>query len=391
MSTRHGSLRCSTSLPLALQRDVALAVASQATYGGNVNVARQATERVVAIERQVLQSQQDWPPSHLFLGNDVSKSIGHIGLQAWALHVSNGSGVMDHPPIVQTPANVANEYLQELCLSPKASTDEPSPSRSGLVEMTPLINPLRSAPTHTYDAISAGIHENVLGRMQMPPEGIDRGEAFLQNLGFSRRSPFVGVHLRVLRGNAEQSRNVNTRTYSRAIDTILDAGFQVVQMGKHPAHDVTAKTGYLNLTKLPYPATLDAFILSQCAFFFGTASGPYIFPSLFGVPCLVSDISSFAFSPDYPKTVHVPRRVVSKSSGSPLPLHLALERGLYRGDLRETEEYSYVDIPAEELEQAVLWMLEHFNELDPDFKVRINLDTSNLPHSLREPLVFQSG
>lgn len=97
--------------------------------------------------------------------------------------------------------------------------------------------------------------------------------------------PFVTLHLRA---KGDSVRDVDPSSYLNAIRFLENKGFKIILIGNYTKNQLetlqTVKNLYFNNDTF-----CDLYYLSFCSYFIGTDSGPWVVPSFFGIPFLITN------------------------------------------------------------------------------------------------------
>ncbi len=116
----------------------------------------------------------------------------------------------------------------------------------------------------------------------------ERGYATLKRLGLHENIWFVGLHVRDTQ--ARNTRDCDISTYSMAMKTITDRGGWVIRMGNPSMPALPPMPHVIDYAHHEVHSDwMDTFLWAACRFFIGTQSGPYMVPSTFGVPCVLTN------------------------------------------------------------------------------------------------------
>lgn len=133
--------------------------------------------------------------------------------------------------------------------------------------------------------------------LTLEPEIIERGYAVLADYGVKPGDRIVTMHVREPGFHADTAaarfqdaehygmRNGSIASYAEAIDTVIENGGTVIRLGDSSMTPMGTRPGFID-----YPFTnhksdwMDVFLVSQCHYHLGTASGMSYVPMLFGRP-----------------------------------------------------------------------------------------------------------
>ena len=118
----------------------------------------------------------------------------------------------------------------------------------------------------------------------------------LSKIGVSRDSKIALFHLRN-NGNSNETRNVSAEPFGRLARHLGRNGYIVFQIGENESNSLSKYAK--NVICLPEKKTnallnLDLFLLYSCSIFIGTTSGPSIFPQIFRIPTLITNLTSIS-------------------------------------------------------------------------------------------------
>lgn len=140
------------------------------------------------------------------------------------------------------------------------------------------------------------------------------------------QKPFVVLSLR---GNGIDSRVFSdssrtcgpSRNYIPAIQWLSRSGFHIVGNAEADHEVFRQIEGYFNLNEVNLPpGLLSIFLLTECSFFIGNQSGPYLLPSSVGIPCLIADNFPYTVGTFRQQDLLVPKRLYSEKLGRVLSL-----------------------------------------------------------------------
>ena len=369
---------------------LSLSLAAWATLYGRISLARHYAEIAQDIRRRGIDHDAASQTTATYvIPPEVALGIGHMLLQAWPLAASGLLGQRSIIHFERSSASSANEYLLDLLFgNPSHKTTQRQ--NQGVWTLTPLLNPLPNGPAHIYDSISAGLHETgqAYGFIGLPGDDLKIASSEIENLGLDAKAPTVGVHLRTTTHDTTNPRNVDRGTYRKAVDLLLGRGYQVIELGRGVREPLALNSNYIDLAGFEHSPLLDAFVFATSKFFLGTASGPYLGPGLFGTRCLVTNIDSVAFCPDYPGAVHVPRRVIPPGPKCRFAVADAINAGYYTGDQILDSQHPYQALSPTDIASAVEWMIDNEAVDLRQIRHHITLDGDATPWSYRDPAIL---
>ena len=143
---------------------------------------------------------------------------------------------------------------------------------------------------------------------------VENGEQGLTLLGLPRNSWFVALHIREDK-TPDGRRNQPVESFEKVINFIISLGGFVIRIGDNKMTELKPRTGLIDLTQMPKARTdLHTYILSQASFFIGTTSGPSLIPPLFGVPSLITNVTSIGrntLTANF-STIYLPKKYLLK-------------------------------------------------------------------------------
>lgn len=131
--------------------------------------------------------------------------------------------------------------------------------------------------------------------LRIPPEREQKLTQQLVELGVESNKDFVVLHHRDGTYSLKSSnpvRNGDPESYRRTVDHIIDnLGCQVVRIGHPEMTPIPARTGFIDLSRVPDAFMLQAFSVSRARYFMASASGPTVLGWSFNVPTAIVDCS----------------------------------------------------------------------------------------------------
>ena len=249
-------------------------------------------------------------------------AIGHIALleyltKAIRLRIISAdrvSIIFGCYPVANAPyAQLWMGKLKELGVS--VSEDPPELSEPNL-ELWP-----------TYDGYAVGRlrygfveqeWDRVSGKpsLELPSDARETAVKALLGTSFDPARWFVGLHLRSGQQPDRELRNSKMSSYREAIESINEAGGQVVLVGDFHG---SPKGDAIDLRRQNFSIkekqSLHLFVWALSRFFIGNLSGGTFPPRTFGTQTLWVDVHPVAhFRPPHPKDMFVPKLVFSKST-----------------------------------------------------------------------------
>jgi putative glycosyltransferase (TIGR04372 family) len=143
-----------------------------------------------------------------------------------------------------------------------------------------------------------------------------RGEICLRQMGIPVGAWYVCLHVRELgyytesveTTNTGAFRNADILTYEKAIKQIVSRGGWVFRMGDSSMRKLPPMDHVIDYIHTPYKSDwMDVFLCASCKFFFGTTSGLMNVPSVFGVPCALTNWSVLHSLPCFAHDIFIPK------------------------------------------------------------------------------------
>jgi putative glycosyltransferase (TIGR04372 family) len=160
----------------------------------------------------------------------------------------------------------------------------------------------------------------------------DFGYSALSDLGFRNVEWFVTFHLR--KGESEKYRNVDEKSYEKAMNYILSRGGHVFCIGEET--NLSLRINHPNFFDFGHSQEinerLDIFLLAQCRFMVGCSSGPMTIPPLFGKGVLWTNCNNLVMNRKHEKSILVPRLRVRNKRPNLDQLLIDIQEGLYEND-----------------------------------------------------------
>lgn len=199
-------------------------------------------------------------------------------------------------------------------------------------------------------------------------EDRERGEALLSELGVPAGNWFVTLHVREpnrldreLVFDPIRFRNAGTENYLSAIRAITERGGWVVRIGDPIMKPLPRMDGVID-----YACTMDRidwfdiYLLGACRFIVGMASGPVDVALAFGRPVVGTNWFPPANWPVGEQTLFVPK-LLTRRVGNTLSMRQASAPPLANNEYTlpfESRELGVLENPSEEIEEAVIEMIE---------------------------------
>lgn len=138
-------------------------------------------------------------------------------------------------------------------------------------------------------------HVNVIPEyplVHLPIDYEDFAQRELESLGLPRDAWFATIHIRNT-GKSQARRNQPIATYFAAVKEVIASGGWVIRIGDSSMEKFPEFPNFIDLaTSQQNLSYLHPYVLAQGKFFIGTSSGPASVPPLFGVPTLITNVTS---------------------------------------------------------------------------------------------------
>jgi len=164
---------------------------------------------------------------------------------------------------------------------------------------------------------------------ELDEEIVVKAREQLSILGLPSDAWFVGLHVR--QDSRMRERDSDISSYIEAIKFITSKGGWVIRIGDSRQKPLPYLPNVINLiTESKVMARLHDYVLTNCRFFMGNISGPVMFPLLFGVPTLISNVVAIGKNTwrGVRPTISIPKVWVDLKSKRELSILESLELGL---------------------------------------------------------------
>lgn len=154
-------------------------------------------------------------------------------------------------------------------------------------------------------------------------------------------SSIAVVHVRD-NGNKKELRNSSSANFVSAIKLLLSKGFQVVSIGENTTFGESSVDERIKFSRdlnSRNDDNLDFYLLTNSQLYLGTHSGPSIYPYLFDIPALITNITSPSrVALSSPSTLYTYKRLHSRIKKQEIPLHEYLKsRFSFGGDYQRSQ------------------------------------------------------
>ena len=340
-------------------------------YKDSVKVRKEILENIYAING--IEEAKYFPP---LLSAGFVNVIGHLGFLGNHLQAQKDNILTSGSRYLLSNKGIANKYI----FNDLAQHFEIIPSHNGtlwselpgvwhLVERLQLIRS-EDGFIDLYELTEKVYSNNKITRMtpiihfddQIRIDSLN----ILKRYNFSSSDWFVCLHIRNSH-DANDRRNQELDDYLPAVNEIIRRGGFVIRIGNKSMDALPSNPKIIDLLDDNLDQKLlHAFALANAKFMLGTTSGPALIPSLYGIPTLVTNLTSIA------------RNSLSSSAGSfYLPKKVKIISGNYLS-LAEilTRPESYSEATISELKKAGLELVNNSAEeiLEATIEMFNNLD-----------------
>jgi putative glycosyltransferase (TIGR04372 family) len=191
----------------------------------------------------------------------------------------------------------------------------------------------------------------------------ERGWDCLKRFGVRQGDWFVGLHVRDT--DFKNARDSDIDTYRMAIESVTARGGWVIRMGNPSMPPLLPMPRVIDYAHSEARSDwMDVFLWARCRFFIGTQSGPYMVPSTFGVPCVLTNSFPMALPLPY-QNINIYKLYWSEKEKRYMTFSEACAS---RVGLAESRKYisstgvRLVDNTPEEINDVVLEMLERLED-----------------------------
>jgi len=208
---------------------------------------------------------------------------------------------------------------------------------------------------------------------------IIKGWDTLRKMGIPKDSYFVCLHVResgYLKNYDSNSvldndyRDADINTYSKAIETIVNAGGYVIRMGD-PTMSKSSNPNIIDYVHSPYRSDwMDIFLCASCRFFLGTTSGLFIVAFVFGTPSVLTNFTPLRERPFSENDIYIPKLYYDWKHKHTLTFKEASVPGLldcYDSNKFKEKNIEMINNTEDEINDVVLEML---NEKQPLTKLQ---------------------
>lgn len=303
---------------------------------------------ILAKKKQEERMQTFGANSNVFLDPGWTSSIGHLGLLSMFIRFKEINVHSDaKSPIVLniTPNNniLLNLYAKHLNIVPFRFE-----LHGHFRTQFQLLNNLETeiGNLDLYAAFNYAMKQTRYKQLFDLPEKVkESGFSFLNKFGFSEKDWFVTFHIRETKNNDELSNpsNPSISSYVYAMKHVIDIGGWVVRVGNQDMtplpENIKSNPRVIDFAQMrDQTECLNLFFLGACRVMVATESGPKLIPSLFGRPCLVTNLHHVSHCHDLPGYT-IPQLIYSSNKKQVLNLRDSLAIPLGWNNRREALGY----------------------------------------------------
>ena len=203
--------------------------------------------------------------------------------------------------------------------------------------------------------------------LQLSASDLRRGYAALQDIGVTPADRFVCIHVRQAGYKPEfaidSPNNCAIETYLDAMHYLVGVGYRVIRLGNHTMTPLPQFPGVIDYAHSRIrSAFMDIFLIANCEFYIGTASGPSIVASAFERPAVMTNVQPLIARPPHERDIFLPKLYRRSATGE-----LVKFRDILAGPLGYTfnnsslfmdQKVDVVDNSPAEIRDAVREMVE---------------------------------
>lgn len=152
-------------------------------------------------------------------------------------------------------------------------------------------------------------------------QNLEKAKSELFRHGLQPEAPIAVLHFRN-NGNVDETRNVDARDYIEVAKKLHRMGFQVCQIGVNRRNSLQRYVTFVKSFEedVPEEEGINFYLLFKASVFVGTTSGPATFPTLLGIPSLITNLTSVSRNAlSSPSTIYLPQ-LVKQANGHVLGL-----------------------------------------------------------------------
>jgi putative glycosyltransferase (TIGR04372 family) len=347
-------------------------------------------------QMQGVDEENYYPP---FLGEHWSSNFGHL-TAIGNLSIASQLGIIPSGDrfLLSNLNNPNQELFQTVSKGFKVVPQQSGIGWSELPTFWHLAERLRMVKTTSGFMDSNKLFESVYSSLNaeaskgsyfsLANQLIEKSRVALFALGLPMNSRFVALHIRES-NEISDPRKQTLSNYEMAIFELTSRGYWVIRIGTSENSKINSYPMVIDLVDSTDSHNwLHSYVLSQCEFYIGTASGPSWVPRLFGRPSLLTNLNEIATqvgtAPVY--SIHLPKKYMHQDSRQ-LSAQELFERkfafcSLNLKELRNLDIQLLENTPMEIL-QATIELIE-YSERTCNYeksKLSMALDTVRLEYS----------
>lgn len=306
-----------------------------------------------------------------------NRSIGILALLDYYLRAQKLGLLPAKKTILLCDKFLENEYLVELLRNEAVVIDDAvaaQPLRSfanslgcnyaATLELNGREMFWAEAMAETYAAWTERMSAPLL---QLPDRDIERGYAALEDIGVNPADRFVCIHVRQAGYKPEFAidlpNNCAIETYFDAMKYLVGVGYRVIRLGNQTMTPLPQIPGVIDYAHSNVrSAFMDVFLIANCDFYIGTASGPAILASAFERPAVMTNMQPLIARPPREHDIFIPKLYRRSASGSLLKfgeiLASPLGYAFNNSSLFMDGKIEVVDNSPDEIRHAVSEMVE---------------------------------
>lgn len=335
-------------------------------------------DRCTKVQKEFAQSTQQSQLGTRFFASDFTRAIGHTAFLDTRIKLD----ILGWLPQTKKSAIWApsHHYIANSCMVnywnsyfPVVSDPSLASSVKYAEERNATIN-LVNGKTIFYAPAAAAVQkqwesENRPPLLILSASDRERGTRVLRKLGVPTDAWFVCLHVREAgiyeRDNPIKSiRNADITTYLPAMRSIASQGGWVIRMGDSTMKPLPGIDRVIDYAHSDRKSDwMDVFLWSQCRFFLGTTSGPYLVPPTFGVPCVLTNWAPLSTPPYFGQDIFIPKLYWLESERRYLTFaeQMSPPIGHHLEYIKPSMGLTVMDNTAQEINDLVLEMLERLD------------------------------
>jgi len=253
-----------------------------------------------------------------FLDPGWTSSIGHLGLLSIFARLKRTSPNQHLSDVIVLNMSSNNDILLNLYRKYLPIVRFDSRIHTYFQKQTKALDVIETeiGSLSLYAAFNYSIEKDQHQKLfDLSADTLDSGFKFLRKYGFKDDDWFVTIHIReTSERNEATASNPQLQSYIPAIKRILNEEGWVIRIGQSSMSEFPSSLlghpKFIDFSRFTnQDAELRLFFLGACRFMIATESGPKIIPSLFGRPCLATNLPHISHCHDVPGLV-IPQRIM---------------------------------------------------------------------------------